>query len=86
MAKKAGLSMPQFNRRFRDLTGTSPARYLIQRRVDRARLLLRETPMGLQEIAGALGYRDIYYFHRQFRAETGRTPSAFRKNPGRHGD
>lgn len=86
MARRIGLSLPQFNRRFRALAGTSAARYLILRRVDRARLLLRETTMSLQEIAASLGYRDIYYFHRQFRTEAGRTPASFRKNPGGHAD
>jgi transcriptional regulator GlxA family with amidase domain len=86
MARRIGLSLPQFNRRFRALAGTSAARYLILRRVDRARLLLRETTMSLQEIAASLGYRDIYYFHRQFRAEAGSTPASFRRNPGRRDD
>ena len=78
LARIAGLSMPQFNRRFRAVTGASPARYLITRKIDRARKLLAETPMTLSEIAEALGYSDVFYFHRQFRAETGRTPRASR--------
>lgn len=81
LAKRAGLSLPQFNRRFRALTGKSPIRYLIMRRIDRARKLLAETPLSLGEIADALGYSDIFYFHRQFRAETGQTPGAIRR-PG----
>lgn len=78
LARETGLSLSQFNRRFRAFTGTSAARYLIARRVDRAKKLLAETPMTLQEISDALGYSDVYYFHRQFRAETGKTPRAAR--------
>ena len=77
-ARQASLSLSQFNKRFRAYTGTSPARYVILQRIDRAKKLLAETPMTLQQIADALGYSDIYYFHRQFRAETGQTPGSLR--------
>jgi len=85
LARAAGLSVAQFNRRFRALTGASPARYQITRRIDRARELLRETPLTLQQIADALGYRDIYYFHRQYRRETGQTPAEARRQFRRSG-
>ncbi|MEO6848035.1 MAG: AraC family transcriptional regulator [Chthoniobacterales bacterium] len=78
LAKAAGLSMSQFNRRFRALVGKPPARYIIERRIDRAKVLLTETEMSLKEIAEALNYADIYYFHRQFHEEAGHTPTSFR--------
>ena len=78
-ARKAGLSLSHFNRRFRRVAGESLARHVIVRRMDRARKLLRETPLSLSEIAEALGYADIFYFQRQFRAETGTTPGRYRR-------
>ncbi|CAN5737760.1 hypothetical protein BH09VER1_BH09VER1_40110 [soil metagenome] len=78
LARQASLSLSQFNKRFRAYTGTSPARYLIERRIDRAKKLLTETPMTITEIADALGYSDVYYFHRQFKVETGQTPGSLR--------
>ncbi len=78
LARSAGLSISHFNRRFRRTTGASLARYVISRRIDRARRLLRETPLSLGEVADALGYADIYYLQRQFRAETGSTPGQYR--------
>lgn len=78
MASQAGLSRPQFVRRFRKQTGASPARYVIGARTERARLLLRESEMSLSEIADALGYSDVYYFCRQFQSETGCPPGRFR--------
>lgn len=78
MASRAGLSPPQFVRRFRRLAGRSPVRYVIEARTERAKLLLRESRMSLAEIADALGYPDVYYFGRQFRAETGMPPGRFR--------
>lgn len=79
LARRAGLSIAHFNRRFRRVAGDSLARFVIQRRVDRARQLLRESPLSIGEIAGALGYTDVYYFHRQFRTEAGMTPGQYRR-------
>ncbi len=81
-AKKCGMSLPQFNRRFRGVMGTSLARYVIVKRVDRACLLLKESVLSIQQIAEALGYADHYYFHRQFRQEVGKTPGDFREGSG----
>jgi AraC family transcriptional regulator of arabinose operon len=74
LAARAGLSRAQFTRRFTAHTGLSPARFLIQARVDRAYQLLTETTMSVTQVASALGYTDIAYFSRQFTRQTGRSP------------
>ena len=79
LAKQAGLSRSQFSRHLTAAVRTSPEQFLIQARVDRAKYLLRETDMTIGQIADALGYRDAYYFSRQFARVTGMTASAFRK-------
>ena len=56
----------------------SPEQFLIHARIDRAKYLLRETDMTIGQIADALGYRDVFYFSRQFARVTGKTASAFR--------
>ncbi|MGC1478920.1 MAG: AraC family transcriptional regulator [Chthoniobacterales bacterium] len=78
MAAAAGLSTAQFTRRFRGVTGLSPNRFIIEERLGRAESYLRETGMSVQEIASRLGYRDVYYFSRQFRRFRGVTPSRVR--------
>lgn len=78
MAAAAGLSSAQFTRRFRSVTGLSPNRFIIEERLGRAEMYLRETEMSVQEIAIRLGYRDVYYFSRQFRRFRGATPSSLR--------
>lgn len=78
LAEEAGMSVPHFTRLFRQHFGTSPIRYVIQQRVDRARLLLLETQLSIQEIARQLGYEDPFYFSRRFTHETGRSPRAYR--------
>ena len=78
LAKLAGLSRSQFSRHLTTTIGLSPEQFLIQTRIDRAKHLLRETDMTIGQIADALGYRDAYYFSRQFARMAGMTASAFR--------
>ena len=78
MAQKAGLSRSQFTRQFTTATGLSPERFFIQARIERATQLLHETSMTISQIADALGYRDVFYFSRQFRQITGKPASACR--------
>ena len=46
--------------------------------VSRARQLLAETGLTISQIAEALGFRDVFFFSRQFTQRTGQTPSAYR--------
>lgn len=78
-AHRCGLSRAQFNRLFRSHTGTSPANYIIECRMQRARALLESSPMRIGEIAQALGYSDVYYFSRQFRERMGVSPRVWRE-------
>jgi transcriptional regulator GlxA family with amidase domain len=79
MARQAHLSRAQFTRRFRAAFRASPAQFVIQTRIDRARQLLLETDMTLDQIARALGYADAYFFARQFKQTTGQNPGALRR-------
>ena len=79
LARLAGLSRTQFNRLFARQTGLSPVRFLIRVRVDRARQLLRESSLPVGRIAASLGYRDVFFFSRQFSRESGRSPQAYRE-------
>lgn len=80
MAREVHLSRAQFTRRFRVMFGTSPTRFVIEARLERARPLLIETEMTLEQIAHALGYGDVYFFARQFKQFTGQTPGAVRRS------
>lgn len=74
MAAACHLSPPQFCRRFRRRFGVSPMQFVIRERVRRARELLKESALSIQEIAAELGYTDVYFFHRQFKRLSGQTP------------
>lgn len=79
LAAQAGLSVSQAARRIRRLTGRSPQEFVIRARIARARRLMLETPLSLKQIAESLGYTDVYFFHRQFKAVTGTTPGRWRR-------
>ncbi len=82
LAAQAGLSVSQTARRVRELTGHSPREFVIRARIDRARRLMEESQLSLKQIAATLGYTDIYFFHRQFKAVVGLTPARWRERGG----
>lgn len=79
IAAQAGLSVSQTARRIRELTGLSPREFVIRARIERARRLMEESAMSLEQIAASLGYTDVYFFHRQFKAVAGVTPGRWRR-------
>jgi AraC-like DNA-binding protein len=78
MARDCGLSVSYFARAFRYSTGVSPHRWLMQRRVDRAKDLMRATNNPLAEVALACGFSDQSHFTRVFSKVVGTTPSEWR--------
>ena len=80
LAESAGISPSTFRRRFIEATGTPPHTYLLQQRVAKARQMLGETELPLKTIADRLGYRDVYFFSRQFRKLSGVPPAAYRRS------
>lgn len=78
IAQEFGFGYERFRKLFAEQTGVSPARYRILRRVDRAKTLLLEGRTPLKSIAEQLGYCDVYFFARQFKQATGKTPGEFR--------
>jgi AraC-like DNA-binding protein len=79
LASACGLSRGYFNRLFRRQFGRTPQEYLVTRRIERARYLLLESDLSVQQVARSLGYRDVYFFTRQFKAHVGQPPLAFRR-------
>ena len=54
--------------------------YLLHLRIEKAKQVLAETNLTVQEIAGAVGFKDPYYFMKVFKKLTGYTPSMYRNN------
>jgi AraC-like DNA-binding protein len=80
LADNAGYSPAHFSRIFKQIMGTSPQHYLMEARINRARQLLQETDWSITRIAEVMGYRDVYFFSRQFKHVTGLPPSSVRQS------
>jgi AraC-like DNA-binding protein/quercetin dioxygenase-like cupin family protein len=78
-AARSGLAPTYFSRLFSQEVGMSLRAFMLQVRMERARLLLEETTMSVGEIAAALGYSDIFLLSRQFKQHYGYAPSQVRR-------
>jgi AraC family transcriptional regulator len=77
LARAAGMSPSHFSRQFRAAVGVSPYRYLLRRRVERARDMLVAGSHRLGDIALAVGFADQAHFSRAFKQLLGMPPRAF---------
>jgi AraC family transcriptional regulator len=68
-----------FARLFKQSTGASPHRFLIQRRIEHAAALLAAQPSPIGEIARSVGFRTPSHFTTTFRRVIGITPTAYRR-------
>lgn len=83
IAASLGVTRRTLERRFRRECGTSPGRFLIEERVDRAIGLIESTGMPLKAIAYACGFGSPHRMIYDFRRRKGLNPGAFRKpQPG----
>ncbi|QWT18846.1 AraC family transcriptional regulator [Bacillus sp. NP157] len=80
VADACGLSVNHFSRAFRRTLGKPPHRWLLDRRIERARELLRTTPLALADIALACGFAEQSHFTRVFTRLVGMPPGAWRRS------
>lgn len=78
IAKAAYVSMSTFERWCKGEHGVSPAQYRNAVRVERSKEFLMDNTLSVGEIAGLVGYSDIYYFSRVFKKVTGNSPEEWR--------
>ena len=83
LAKEAGLSRSSFQHIYRKLYGTGVIADLIRARTEYACYLLSSTTLPVYQIADTCGYHSEIHFMRQFKEQTGKTPTEYRKNPQR---
>lgn len=69
---------------FRKATGSTITEYLAFRRIQEACLLLRTTPLSIQEICGMVGITNVSYFCQLFRKKLGVTPARYRAKATEH--
>lgn len=78
LAQIAGLSECHFARAFKQSIGMPPHRYMLQRRIEAAALMIERTDRPLSEIALDVGFSDQSHFTRMFSRLTRQTPREFR--------
>jgi AraC-like DNA-binding protein len=79
VAAAAHVSPPHLVRRFRAELGITPIAYLWQRRVAAGVDLLKHTGLPVGVVATRSGFRSVYHFSRRVREQTGRSPTALRR-------
>jgi AraC family transcriptional regulator len=80
LATSVDLSEAHFSRAFKQTTGLAPIKFIAERRLERAKRMLADTPDSLSEIALACGFSDQAHFSRSFAQAFGVSPSALRKS------
>ncbi|MFJ7217294.1 GlxA family transcriptional regulator [Amycolatopsis sp. NPDC098790] len=78
LARRSGLGERTFLRRFSAATGTTPHRWLTERRLDRAQALLEEGRLSVEDIAVACGYASAAALRHQFTRLRGTSPTSYR--------
>jgi AraC family transcriptional regulator len=85
LARLTGYTAAQFLRRFKATFRMPPHRYILARRVERAKQLMQDTELTLTAIAQQLGFASHAHFSTAFKLRTGTTPSEFRRRPAPQG-
>lgn len=79
MAARESMSARTFSRRFRGEIGTSPARWLIDQRVERARQLLETSDLSIDQVALKAGFGTPTAMRQHLRTSLGVSPSQYRQ-------
>ena len=80
LTKKFNLNRNKSNSIFLDQTSKTCLNYLMDLRIDMAKIILSNTEIPISEVAARVGYSDSNYFTKIFKKMTGSTPSAFRNS------
>lgn len=80
LAARVSMSARNFARTFRRETGTTPASFVEQLRIEEARRLLATTDLTVAAIARRIGIRHAETLHRAFRRRVGTTPELYRQH------
>src|ERR1700761_8280096 len=78
LAREALMSSAHFSRQFRAAYGETPYAYLMTRRIERAKLLLRGGELSITEVCMAVGCTSLGSFSARFTELVGETPTAYR--------
>jgi AraC-like DNA-binding protein len=80
LANEFSCSVSYLIRLFRKQKGLSPLQYILKAKIDHAKTLLFYTNQSISQIAEGLGYKNYFFFLKQFKKFTGKSPNEFRKS------
>ena len=80
IAKQLNLGYSGFRRAFKELTGNSPSQYMLELKLNEAKLQLTTTALSVKEISYSLNFENADYFPVFFKKRTGMTPGDYRKH------
>lgn len=78
ICEKLHISRNIFQKSFKAFFGVTPAAYRIEKRIEKAKLLLETTDIPIKEIVIQLGFYDLAYFYKVFERYTSLTPGQYR--------
>jgi AraC-like DNA-binding protein len=78
MAKRRGMSRVRFTQYFKEITGLTPASFIVQVRISEAARLLVRSNLKLSTIANLTGFGDATHFCKVFRRHFLMTPDTYR--------
>lgn len=80
LAKKYGISISHLSGLLKEELQLSFSEYVASKRIQKAKELLADERLSIEEIAEQVGYSDYFYFTKVFKKNTGISPSKYRKN------
>lgn len=80
LAKKYGISVGYLSSLIKENVGLSYSDYVTARRIQKAKELLEDERLSMEQIAEQTGFRDHFYFIKVFKKHTGITPGQYRKH------
>lgn len=78
VAEQLHMSYSWFRKMFREYTHVSPARFLMELKMQKAKNLLLNSPLSIKEVAYAVDYEDASHFVSLFKKYTGYTPARYK--------
>lgn len=82
LARQLGISETRLKSGFKSMNGTTVMQYCIHKRIEAARLLLKENRHSISEVGNIVGYDDHSAFSRAFRRYSGYSPREWRRSHG----
>lgn len=78
LAYLSGRSLSSFKRDFQLIYNVSPAQWIREKRLEKAKEMLRNTQLSVNEICYSMGFENVSHFSRIFKAQYGQSPTDFR--------